>query len=489
MSIRVRFAPSPTGPLHIGGVRTALFNYLLVKKMGGEIILRIEDTDTKRFVSSSEQYIIDTFNWLNIKFDEGVHIGGLYEPYKQSERINIYRKFINILIDLGYAYYAFDNPDDLVSLLQQDSYNSITRNYMVNSLTLSPNQVDEKIQNNVPYVIRFKTPINKDIIFNDMVRGKITINSNNIDDKILIKSDGVPTYHFANVVDDFLMGITHVIRGEEWIPSTPLHIMLYDAFGWKLPKFAHLPLILKPEGKGKLSKRDSQIGNFPIYPLTWIDPITNEVFLGFKESGYLPEAVINYLSLLGWNDGSDNEIYSLSELINKFNLDTINKDGSRFDIKKLNWFNQEYIKNMKDDDLLSCFKEKLNMFDYSTSLKIIKLIKNRLVTLNDFEKETNYFLNSPKSFNLDLIKSKLNDETKNNIEKICYILKRIDNFSQENIKNTLNNNFENIGKVLPMLRFSLTGLTNGGDLMLIMDILGKDEVILRINDFIKKIFV
>lgn len=337
--VRVRFAPSPTGPLHIGGVRTCLYNYLFAKKHNGKLLLRIEDTDQTRFVPGAEEYIIEAFDWLGIEFDEGVHVGGPHAPYKQSERMELYREFADLLIQRAWAYYAFDTPQELEQRRKEAEaqkstfqYDTQTRSSLCNSLTLSPEEVKERLKGD--YVIRFKHPENQDITVNDLIRGEVVINTRILDDKVLFKSDGLPTYHLANIVDDHLMEITHVIRGEEWLPSAPLHVMLYRAFEWEAPQFAHLPLLLKPDGNGKLSKRDGDRLGFPVFPLEWKDPVTQEISSGYRESGYLPEAVINMLALLGWNPGNDQEVMSMEELIEQFSLDKVSKSGAKFDLDK-----------------------------------------------------------------------------------------------------------------------------------------------------------
>ena len=358
--IRVRFAPSPTGPLHIGGVRTALYNYLFAKQNGGDFILRIEDTDQTRFVEGAENYIIESFKWLGLTFDEGVGIGGEYGSYKQSERKELYKKYALELVEKGWAYYAFDTAEELDALRKQYEsekknfqYDCNTRNGLRNSLSLDKQEVERLLESGEAYVIRFKFPENEDIHLDDLIRGHVKMNSSLLDDKVLYKSDGMPTYHLANIVDDHLMCISHVIRGEEWLPSCPLHVMLYKAFGWEdtMPKFAHLPLLLKPDGNGKLSKRDGDRLGFPVFPLQWTDPKSKEISSGYRESGYLPEAVINMLALLGWNSGTEQEIFSLEELINIFSIDRISKHGAKFDLEKAKWFNHQYLQKVEDEKL------------------------------------------------------------------------------------------------------------------------------------------
>ena len=362
--VRVRFAPSPTGPLHIGGVRTALYNFLFAKKNNGKMILRIEDTDRTRFVEGAEEYIVNSLTWAGIQFDEGVHIGGPFAPYKQSERTTVYRAYVDLLIKNNFAYYAFDTTEELENIRNEFQskklnfqYDASTRMGLRNSLSLSADEVNSILKSRLPYVIRFLIPENETIIINDLIRGEVHVNTSQLDDKVLFKSDGLPTYHLANVVDDHLMEISHVIRGEEWLPSAPLHVLLYRSFGWEdsMPAFAHLPLLLKPEGNGKLSKRDGDRLGFPVFPLQWIDPKTNEISSGYKESGYFPDAFINMLSLLGWNPGTEQEIFSMDELIQAFSIERINKAGAKFDPEKAKWFNHHYFVNKNVSDLAILF--------------------------------------------------------------------------------------------------------------------------------------
>jgi glutamyl-tRNA synthetase len=382
--VRVRFAPSPTGPLHIGGVRTALYNYLFAKHNDGKFILRIEDTDRSRYVEGAETYIKKSLSWLNILPDEGFDGEGPFKPYRQSERQDIYKQYAENLIQNKKAYYAFDTPEELEEMRNRlksegaamPQYNSISRGRMKNSLTLDTTEVQRKIQSGENYVIRLLVPENNEIRFKDMIRGWINISSENIDDKILIKSDGLPTYHLANVVDDHLMRITHVIRGEEWLPSAPLHVLMYHFFGWQesMPEFAHLPLLLKPEGTGKLSKRDGDKHGFPVFPIDWVDPISGDKSLGFKEKGYLPEATINFLALLGWNPGTEQEIFSLDDLIDTFSIERINKAGAKFDIEKAKWFNQQYIKNIPEIELSSYLYADLTKSGITADKKYIDIV-------------------------------------------------------------------------------------------------------------------
>ena len=366
--VRVRFAPSPTGPLHIGGVRTALYNYLFARQNGGDMILRIEDTDQTRFVPGAEDYIIEALDWLGIKFDEGVHIGGNYGPYRQSDRKPLYRQYADQLLRDGWAYYAFDRPEALDAKRKEYEaqkktfqYDCTTRLSMENSLSLPADEVQRRIDNGEPYVVRFKFPEDMDITVHDLIRGDVTMNSRLLDDKVLFKSDGMPTYHLANIVDDHLMEVSHVIRGEEWLPSAPLHVMLYRAFGWEdtMPQFAHLPLLLKPDGNGKLSKRDGDRLGFPVFPLDWHNPETGEISSGYRERGYLPEAVVNMLALLGWNPGNDQELMTMDELIKLFSIEHISKSGAKFNVEKAKWFNHEYLQKCSDERIAEMFLPQL----------------------------------------------------------------------------------------------------------------------------------
>src|SRR5688572_17932487 len=396
--VRVRFAPSPTGALHIGGVRTALYNYLLARKLNGTMILRIEDTDQNRFVPGAEEYIRKSLEWVGIKIDEGVGIGGPHAPYRQSERKEIYRQYAQQLIDSGSAYYAFDTEPELEAMRERlkaagvaiQQYNSITRMEMRNSLTLKPEEVKALIESGYPYVIRLKVPRKEEVRLNDLIRGWVMVHSSQIDDKVLMKSDGMPTYHLANVVDDYLMKISHVIRGEEWLPSAPLHVLLYKYFGWEdvMPQFAHLPLLLKPDGNGKLSKRDADQLGFPIFPLTWTDPNSKEVAVGYREAGYLPDALINFLAFLGWNPGTTQELFSMDQLIEAFQIERINKAGAKFDFHKAQWFNQQYLKSKSDNELAQFLLQSLKKENISCpedkAVKIAAIMKERVTFPKDF---------------------------------------------------------------------------------------------------------
>jgi glutamyl-tRNA synthetase len=496
--VRVRFAPSPTGPLHIGGVRTALYNYLFAKKYNGKFLLRIEDTDHSRYVTGAEEYIIESLNWVGLTFNEGPGIGGSYAPYRQSERKEIYRDYATKLVENGNAYYAFDTPEELEEmrkLLDKNSdkppqYNVFTRNQMKNSITLSKEKVDELIKTNVPYVIRIKIPENEEIYLTDLIRGEVQVHSSIIDDKVLFKSDGMPTYHLANVVDDYLMKISHVIRGEEWLPSAPLHVLLYRFFGWEneMPQFAHLPLLLKPDGNGKLSKRDGDRLGFPVFPLQWTDPLTKEVSSGYRESGYLPEAVINMLAFLGWNPGTDRELFSLEELVQHFSLEHVHKAGAKFDPEKARWFNHHYIQEKDDEFLVNHLYAEIkgkNIQNPNIDLvKIIGLVKSRLNFLSDIWPQTCFFFESPQSYDKRVIKDKWKPDTAGIMLKIVEELDKFLNFKavdlELGIKNFIVQNQLVTGQVMNALRLCLVGTNTGPSLFDLMEILGKKEVAARI---------
>lgn len=476
--VRVRFAPSPTGALHIGGVRTALYNYLLARKSGGTMILRIEDTDQNRFVPGAEEFIIESLKWVGIKIDEGVSVGGPYAPYRQSERKEIYKEYVQKLVDSGNAYYAFDTAGELDAQRRSNpsfQYDAKSRSSLNNSLSRKDFSLDQ------PYVIRFKTPADTEVVVNDLIRGEVTFNTSQVDDKVLMKSDGMPTYHLANVVDDHLMKISHVIRGEEWLPSAPLHVLLYKYFGWEstMPRFAHLPLLLKPDGNGKLSKRDADKAGFPIFPLTWKDPNTNETAIGYREAGYLPEAIVNFLALLGWNPGTEQELFSMDELIEAFTIERIGKAGAKFDILKAQWFNQQYIRKrtpemveflMKklDEEKIGYTKEKVE--------KIVDALKERVTFPNDFWEQGKFFFVAPE-------KTKVDENVKGFFMR----------FADEILKNPDDKNYKMLvdsaaalsgvkaGQMMKPLRLAITGSATGPDLMATMEILGADEVRSRIT--------
>lgn len=505
--IRVRFAPSPTGPLHMGGVRTALFNYLFAKKYGGDFLLRIEDTDQKRFVEGAQEYIMKSLEWCGIKVDEGINEGGDFGPYKQSERKDIYQKYIKTLLDNGSAYYAFDTPEELDAMRERlekfgssvRQYNSQTRGEMKNSFTLAEDEVKAKINSGEPYVIRFNIPENQDLVVKDIVRGDVKVNTSQLDDKVLFKADGLPTYHFANIVDDHLMKISHVIRGEEWLPSLPLHVLLYKSFGWEneMPQFAHLPLLLKPNGKGKLSKRDGAKLGFPVFPLQWEDKKENEIFAGYKEDGYLPEAFVNMIALLGWNPGEEREIYTIEELSEKFDLTKVQKGGARFSPEKAHWFNQQYIKEKSNKELIKYFKPILKEKEIKVKdvylEKVIGFVKERIVLLNDFWAQSAFFFKTPTEFNPKVVKKRWKEDTSATMQKIYDILEGVDGdgFTSKNteeiIKKFIESNELNFGKVLNPFRLLLTGTGGGPHLFDIISTIGKEETLLRIKNGIENI--
>jgi glutamyl-tRNA synthetase len=505
--IRVRFAPSPTGPLHIGGVRTALFNYLFAKKNNGKMILRIEDTDQTRFVPGAEEYIKKSLEWTGIKFDEGIDEKGDFGPYKQSERKAIYAKYIQELLDKDKAYYAFDTPESLEKIRKEYEakgerfmYNYATRKDLNNSIRLNADEVAEKLKNRENYVIRFKIPENQEVEMQDIIRGKVIVNSNTLDDKVLMKSDGLPTYHLANIVDDHLMKISHVIRGEEWLPSLPLHYLLYEAFGWNKPEFAHLPLIMKPVGKGKLSKRDGAKMGFPVFPMEWKDPKTGEIYAGYKEDGYFPESFVNLLALLGWNPGTEQEIFTMKELIKIFDLSKVNKSGAKFDPEKAKWFQHQHLQRKSTEELVDLFIPVLNdklgytvegkaIRDYTS--KVINLLKERTTFVADFWEQGSFFYQAPTEYAAKAVKKQWKEQTPVLMNEVGELLQKITDFSAGNIKEKLSEwiNAKEIGfgKVMQPLRLSLVGDLKGPDLFVIMEMLGKDEVIRRINTAVEKL--
>ncbi len=496
MEPRVRFAPSPTGPLHIGGVRTALYNYLFAKKNGGTFLLRIEDTDQTRFVEGAEEYIIEAFKWLGIEFDEGIGTGrGDYGPYKQSERKALYKPYAEQLVNDGWAYYAFDTPEQLDARRKEAEsqkktfqYDASTRMGMVNSLTLPEEETQRRLTSGEHYVVRFKYPADTDIHVHDLIRGEVVVNSNLLDDKVLYKSDGMPTYHLANIVDDHLMKITHVIRGEEWLPSAPLHVMLYKAFGWDAPQFAHLPLLLKPDGNGKLSKRDGDRLGFPVFPLQWRDPKSGEVSSGYREAGYLPEAVINMLALLGWNPGTEQELMSLPELIQLFSLDKISKSGAKFSLDKAKWFNHEYILSKNADELYPYFEKVLNEKGISSDAgyvkKVIELIKDRLNFTGDFWEQAHYFFVAPTEYDPQSLKKRWKEGTGARLLEIDAIICQHKPFDKvaasEAVMQYIRDNELNMGQVLNSLRIAIVGAAKGPELFTIIDLIGIDEIHRRV---------
>jgi glutamyl-tRNA synthetase len=498
--IRVRFAPSPTGPLHVGGVRTALYNYLFAKKYGGKMILRIEDTDQNRFVKGAEEYIVESLSWCGIRFDEGVIEGGPFAPYRQSDRKFIYREYALQLIESGNAYYAFDTPEELDSMRKKletekvlnTSYSSSSRVHMQNALTISSHEVERLLNSGAPYVIRFKTPENEDVKFSDLIRGDMIVKSSTLDDKVLFKSDGMPTYHLANVVDDRLMKISHVIRGEEWLPSLALHVMLYRAFGWsdEMPLFAHLPLILKPDGKGKLSKRDGDRMGFPVFPLQWISPDNGEISSGYRESGYFPEAFVNILAFLGWNPGTEQEIFSMDELIQAFSIERVGKSGSRFDPEKAKWFNHQYLIKKNDKTLCALFQPMLKAKGFELTddfiLKIIGLIKERSPFVKDFWDQSYFFFERPVAYDTQIVKKHWKENTpellKLFVKKIVTMEVFYANDLERLIKSFIEEQQVGRGQVMTPLRLALVGSAIGPGVTVIMELLGKDEVLIRIKN-------
>lgn len=494
--VRVRFAPSPTGPLHIGGVRTALYNYLFAKKHNGDFLLRIEDTDRNRFVEGAEQYIIDSLNWCGIPYDEGPGKEGDYGPYRQSERAPLYKEYADKLLKSGNAYYAFDTSDALEEHRKDHEekgktfiYNWHNRQKLNNSLSLSEDKVRDNLDADVPYVIRFKSPESETLELHDEIRGNIEIDTAVLDDKVLFKSDGMPTYHLANIVDDHLMKISHVIRGEEWLPSLALHVLIYRAFGWTAPKFAHLPLILKPQGKGKLSKRDGDKMGFPVFPLEWKDPKTGEVSAGYREENYLPEALLNMLSLLGWNPGTEQEFFTLDELVESFEISRVHKSGAKFDPEKTKWFQQHYLQQESDYDLAKEFQRILESKDISFNLtyviEVVNLLKERAVFVDDFWELGSYFFEAPKEFEEKAAKKAWKEESAEIMEKLAGTLAEVETFEaekiQDNVKSWIASNDIGFGKLMQPFRLSLVGAMQGPDVFEIAAMLGKEETLRRIN--------
>lgn len=502
--VRVRFAPSPTGPLHIGGVRTALYNYLFARRHGGDMILRIEDTDSHRFVPGAEDYINEALAWLGIKIDEGVREGGAYGPYKQSERRDIYREHVKMLLDAGKAYIAFDTPEELEAARAAHpnfQYDASTRMQMRNSLSMPADEVKRLIDGGTPYVVRFLIEPGRDIEVNDLLRGKVTINSSILDDKVLYKSaDDLPTYHLANIVDDHLMEVSHVIRGEEWLPSAPLHVLLYEAFGWadSRPDFIHLPLLLKPDGKGKLSKRDGDRLGFPVFPLEWHDPASGAVSAGYRESGYLPEAVINFLALLGWNPGDDTEIMSMDELIEKFSFDHCSRSGAKFAFDKGRWFNHEYLQKISDEDLASLFKPVLkangvNPDDFTDNYiaRAVGLVKSRINFVADLWEQARFFFKAPEEYAEKDIRKRWKEDTPEILTALIALLRDLPDFSaaaaEPVVLQWVSDNGYHLGNVMNAFRLCLVGECKGPHIFDITELIGRDETIARIERGIERI--
>lgn len=493
--VRVRFAPSPTGPLHLGGVRTALYDYLFAKNQGGEFILRIEDTDTARYVEGAEDYIEEALEWCGIIPNESPRKGGKFAPYRQSERRDIYDRYTEQILKTDHAYIAFDTAEELDVIRAEFeakgdvfSYNNISRNRLKNSIALSEEEVQKLLDAKTPYVVRFKMPVDRTLGLVDIIRGNTAVNTNTLDDKVLVKNDGMPTYHFANIIDDHEMEITHVIRGEEWLPSLGLHILLYEAMGWEAPEFAHLSLILKPEGKGKLSKRDGDKFGFPVFPLNFTDPETGNISKGYRESGYLPEAFINMVALLGWSPADDKEILPLEEMIKEFDLNKVHKAGARFSKEKAEWFNHQYIQLKSDAELLQILKNSdlsLNIEDEKL-LKIIHLMKERATFPKDIYENGKFFFEAPTSYDEKASRKAWNDETANLLTEFAESFNAINDFISENIKQNLHDFAENkgvgMGKVMMPLRLALVGELKGPDVPDILELVGKEESTVRINN-------
>lgn len=502
--VRVRFAPSPTGPLHIGGVRTALYNYLFARKHGGDMILRIEDTDSRRFVPGAEEYIKESLEWLGIKFDEGVGYGGEFGPYRQSERRDIYRKYVKDLLDSGEAYIAFDTPEELEAARAVEAnfqYDASTRGRMRNSLTMSPEEVKRLIDEGHQYVVRFKIEPGIDVEVNDLVRGKVVINSAILDDKVLYKSsDDLPTYHLANIVDDHLMKVTHVIRGEEWLPSAPLHVLLYRAFGWEdtMPRFVHLPLLLKPVGNGKLSKRDGDKLGFPVFALEWHDPKSGEISSGYREKGYLPEAVVNFLALLGWNPGDDSELMDMDALIEKFSFEHCSKAGAKFDYKKGIWFNHEYLMRKPDEELTELFKPILKSKDiegFSDEYisRAIGMVKGRANLIPDLWEQADFFFKAPEVYAEKDVKKRWSEETPAIMEELTEVLEGIEDMSSANAEKVvlewISDKGYHLGNVMNAFRLAVVGSCRGPHMFDITELMPKEEVIGRIKRAVRDIKV
>ncbi|MGY6649272.1 glutamate--tRNA ligase [Wenyingzhuangia sp. IMCC45574] len=501
-NVRVRFAPSPTGPLHIGGVRTALFNYLFAKKNNGTFVLRIEDTDQTRYVANAEKYIVESLEWCGIPFDEGPGKNEKFGPYRQSERKDIYKKYADALIASGQAYYAFDTPEELDALRKEAeankdvfTYNGVSRGTLNNSINLSKEEVTQKLESGHKYVIRFKTPQDQKLILDDMIRGEIVIDTNTLDDKILFKSDGMPTYHLANIVDDHLMEISHVIRGEEWLPSLPLHSLLYEAFGWIAPKFAHLPLILKPVGKGKLSKRDGDKLGFPVFPLNYTNDENGEITKGYREEGYFNDAFVNMLTFLGWNPGTEQEIFSLEELAKEFSIERVSKAGAKFSPEKTNWFNQQYMQQKSNEEIADYFvtenETKLKNYEKEFIVNVVTLVKERAVFVKDLWDLSDYFFENPTTYDAKASKKQWKEGTGAILTDVKEIINNTANFSslevETKVKDYLKEKELGFGKVMPPLRLAIVGAMKGPHLFDIIEMIGKEKTILRIENAIKEL--
>jgi glutamyl-tRNA synthetase len=502
-TVRVRFAPSPTGPLHIGGVRTALYNYLFARKHGGKMLLRIEDTDSARFVPGAEDYIVEALNWLGITIDEGIGAvtDGSHAPYRQSERKAIYRQYVDRLLEAGLAYIAFDTPIELETKraeIPNFQYDAGTRGMMQNSLTISSEEVKSRIERGDQYVVRIMIEPDKDILVNDLIRGEVVVNSSVIDDKVLFKSsDGLPTYHMANVVDDYLMEITHVIRGEEWLPSAPLHVLLYRYLGWtdRMPQFAHLPLLLKPDGNGKLSKRDGDRLGFPVFPLMWQDPKTGDISSGYREAGYFPEAVVNFLALLGWNPGSEQEIFSMEELIQLFSLDRVSKSGAKFDYEKGKWFNHQYLQLKPIEEITDLFQHILvekDIFEDSDKVqRIVSMVRERAQFVNELWDQASYFFAAPESYCETAVKKRWKADTSNQMLQLAELLETLGDFSahavETEVKAWMEEKGYGMGAVMNAFRLCIVGESKGPHMFDIVEIIGKEATISRLMKAVETI--
>ncbi|ETT01993.1 glutamate--tRNA ligase [Prevotella sp. ICM33] len=498
-NVRVRFAPSPTGALHIGGVRTALYNYLFARQHGGKLIFRIEDTDSNRFVPGAEEYILDSFDWLGIKFDEGVSFGGEHGPYRQSERRDIYKKYVNQLLEAGKAYIAFDTPEELDAKrkeIENFQYDAHTRLQMRNSLTMPKEEVESLIEDGQQYVVRFKIETGEEVHVNDMIRGDVCIKTDILDDKVLFKSaDELPTYHLANIVDDHLMEISHVIRGEEWLPSAPLHVLLYRAFGWEdsMPRFAHLPLLLKPEGKGKLSKRDGDRLGFPVFPLEWHDPKTGEVSSGYRESGYFPEAVVNFLALLGWNPGTEQELFSLEELVKAFDITKCSKSGAKFDYQKGMWFNHEYILQKSDDEIAQLFAPIVANNGIEATMEqvtqVVHMMKDRVSFVKELWELCSFFFIAPTSYDEKTVKKRWKEYSAQQMSELADVLEGIEDFSVEGqepiVLKWVEDKGYKLGDIMNAFRLTLVGIGKGPGMFDISAFLGKEETLKRMHKAIE----
>ena len=502
--VRVRFAPSPTGPLHIGGVRTALFNYLFAKQQGGDMILRVEDTDQGRFVPGAEQYIIDSLTWAGIKFDEGTHVGGPFEPYRQSDRKAMYRQYADQLLEAGHAYYAFDTTEDLDEMREKlkaggmaAQYDAVSRMNMKNSLTLGEDEVKRRLEAGEPYVIRIKLPRKEEVRFHDLIRGWVVVQTSAMDDKVLFKSDGMPTYHLANVVDDYTMKITHVIRGEEWLPSAPLHVMLYKFFGWEdvMPKFAHLPLILKPDGNGKLSKRDGDRLGFPVFPMEWTDPTTGDISSGYKEKGYEPEAVVNMLALLGWHTSDNRELFSMDELIQLFSIEKISKNGAKFDPEKAKWFNHQHLMLKDPREIAESILFDVAEKGYETTLdyltQVVQLIREKVNFKHEIIEKSAFFFELPKAYDEQVVAKKWNPQVAAFLNGFADSLAGMQNVSATEIEAAMKQSATeqgiNPGSLMQPLRVCLSGEAGGPPLYEMLVLIGLQASAERIKTAIQKI--